>query len=139
MTKDPILCLPFFGLLTISDCFLTILKMWPLEYQKIIKTGSSGSSDTSDSSDSSDSSDNIDSSDSNDSSDSSDQTTLYTKKINLPKTYLPTYLCDSSYCRDSSDSNDSSDGSDSSDPQKNFTIFFSIRKLFKLPWAALEV
>ena len=33
-----------------------------------------------------------DSSESNDSSDSSDQTTLYTKKLNLPKTYLHTYL-----------------------------------------------
>ena len=45
-------------------------------------------------------------SDSSDSSDSNDQTTLYTKKLNLPKTYIPTYLCDSSYCRDSSDSSD---------------------------------
>ena len=48
-----------------------------------------------------DSSDISDSSDSNDSSDSSDQTTLYTKKLNLPS-----YLCDSSYCSDSSDSSD---------------------------------
>ena len=31
-----------------------------------------------------------DSSESNDSSDSNDKTTLYTKKFNLPKTYLPT-------------------------------------------------
>ena len=66
-------------------------------------------SESIDSIDSSDSSDSCDSSDSNDSSDSSDQTTLYTKKLNLPKPYLPTYLCDSSYCRDSSDSSDSSD------------------------------
>jgi hypothetical protein len=77
--------------------------LWSLEYQRVIKThlctylqDSSDSSDSSDISDSSDSSDSSYSSDSNDSSDSSDQTTLYTKKLNLPKTYLPTYLCDSS-------------------------------------------
>ena len=52
---------------------------------------------------SSDNSDSSDSSDGNDSSDSSDQTTLYTKKLNIPKTYLSNYPCDSSYCRDSSD------------------------------------
>ena len=72
------------------------MKKWSLEYQKVIKThlctylqDSSYSSDISDISDNSDSSD---SSDSNDGSDSSDQTTLYTTKFNLPKTYLPTYL-----------------------------------------------
>ena len=48
--------------------------------------------DSSCSSDISDSSDNIDSSDSNDSSENSDQTTLYTKKFYLPKTYLPTWV-----------------------------------------------
>ena len=67
------------------------VKKWCLEYQKVIKTylhtylrNSSYSSDSSDSSDSSTSSDSSDSSDGNDSSDSSHQTTLYTKKLNLP-------------------------------------------------------
>jgi hypothetical protein len=77
------------------------VKKWPLEYQKVIKTylctylqDSSDGSDSSDIRDSSDSSDSGDSSDRSDNSDSSDQTTLYTKKLNLPKTYLHTYLCD---------------------------------------------
>ena len=57
------------------------------------------------------------------------------KKYNLPKTYLPTYLCDGSYCRDRSDSSDSSDSSD----QKTFftkemfgpeTFFFIKKKPF---------
>ena len=74
--------------------------MWPLDYQTVKKTylptflwdnsDSSYSSDCSDGSDSSDNSDSSDSSDSNDSSDSCDQTNLYTKNLNLPKTYLPT-------------------------------------------------
>ena len=54
------------------------------------------------------------------------------KNLNLHKTYLPTYLCDSSYSSDSSDSSDSShrsdssessdssDGSDSSNQKKTF-------------------
>ena len=53
------------------------VKMWPLEYQKVVKTylptylwDSSDSSDSHDSSDSSDSSNSNDSSDSSDSSDS---------------------------------------------------------------------
>ena len=60
------------------------VKKWHLEYQKVIKTylhtylrDSSYSSDSSDSSDG---------------NESSDQTTLDSKKIKLPKTYLPTYL-----------------------------------------------
>ena len=71
------------------------MKKGYLEYQKVIKThlctylrDSSYSRDSSDSSDNSDSGDNSDSSDSNDSSDGSDQTTLYTKKFNLPKAEL---------------------------------------------------
>ena len=35
--------------------------------------------------------------------------------LNLPKTYIPTYLCDSSDSSDSGDNSDSSDISDSSD------------------------
>ena len=38
--------------------------------------------------------------------------------LNLPKTYLPTYLCDSSDSSDSFDSSDSSHSSDSSDRVK---------------------
>ena len=98
------------------------MKKWSLEYQQVIKThlctylqDGSYISDISDSSDDIDSSDSSDSSDSNDGSENSDQTTLYTKKFNLPKTYLPTYLCDSSYYRDSRDSSDGSNGSDGSD------------------------
>ena len=76
--------------------------MWSLDYQTVKKTylptfiwdnsDSSYSNDGIDSSDSSVNSDSSDSSDSNDGSDSFDQTNLYTKKLNLPKTYLPTYL-----------------------------------------------
>ena len=77
-------------------------------------------------SDSSDSGDSSDSSDSNDSNDSCDQTNLYTKNLNLPKTYLPTCLCDSS---DSSDSSESSNSSDSSD-KSNQKYFLSQKKLF---------
>ena len=75
------------------------VKKGPLEYQKVIKkffitylqdsSDSCDSSDTSESSDSSDSSNSSDSSDSNGSTDGSDQITLYTKKFNIPKTYLP--------------------------------------------------
>ena len=99
------------------------VQKWPLEYQKVIKTYSSDSSDSSDTSDRSDSSD---SSDSNDSSDSCDQTTLYTKKLNLPK---PTYLRDSSYC---SDNSDSSDQKNFFTPKKRFhqNFFFFTKKLF---------
>ena len=78
------------------------VKKWSLEYQKVIKTHlctylrdnsySSYNSDSSDNSDNSDNSDSSDSSDSNDSSHRSDQKTLYTTKLNLPKTYLPTYV-----------------------------------------------
>ena len=45
------------------------------------------------------------------------------KNWNLPKTYLPTYLCDSSYssyCIGSSDISDSSEGSDNSNQKKTF-------------------
>ena len=63
------------------------MKKWSLEYQKVIKTHLC--TYLRDSSYSSDRSDISDSSDSNDSSDRSDQTILFTKKFNLPKTYLP--------------------------------------------------
>ena len=53
------------------------VKKWPLECQKVMKTYLRTYLQ-----------DSSDSSDSNDSSDGSDQTTLYTKKLNLP-TYLP--------------------------------------------------
>ena len=69
------------------------VKKWHLEYQKVIKTYLHTYLR-----DSSDSSDSSESSYSSDGNDSSDQTTLYTKKFNLPS-----YLCDSSYSRDSSD------------------------------------
>ena len=49
--------------------------------------------------------------------------------LNLPKTYLPTYLSDSSYCRDSRDSSDSIDISDSSDSSEEKNLFFT-KKLF---------
>ena len=54
----------------------------------------------------------------------------------LPKTFLPTYLCDSSDSCDSCDSSDSSersdssDSSDSCDQNKNFTNNFFHQKTF---------
>ena len=77
-----------------------------------------------------------DRSDSSDSSDSSDQTTLYTKKLNLSKAYLPTYLCDSNYCRDdssdSSDNSGSSDSNDSSDINDHITLY--TKKFYMSEW-----
>ena len=59
--------------------------------------------------------------------------TVVTKQLctpkNLPKTYLPTYLCDSSYSSDSIDSSDSSDCSDSSDSSNIFFLLFSPKKI----------
>ena len=43
------------------------------------------------------------------------------KNLNLPKTYLPTYLCNSSYCSDSCDRSDSSDKKNRS---LNYFIFY---------------
>ena len=46
----------------------------------------------------------------------------------LPKTYLPTYLCDSSDSCDSCDSSDSSDSSDVSEKKNSFhqkKLFFT--------------
>ena len=52
----------------------------------------------------------------------------------LPKTELPTYICDGSDISDSSDSSDCSDSSDSSDRSysSDQTIFFSTKKIFSL-------